>query len=109
LALERLTEVLTAVDVVISATSAPHLIIRNDQLPTEGGPRWFFDLAVPRDIDPAVAHRPGARLWNVTDLEREAARSLDTRRSEAIKAEGILEEEVARYFLPRPRPAVEVR
>jgi len=102
LALDRLTEVLSAVDVVISATSAPHLIVRADQLPAEGGPRWFFDLAVPRDIDPAVADRPGARLWNVTDLELEAAKSLEGRRAEVGKVEAILDDEVDRFFAPRP-------
>lgn len=98
LALERLTEVLSAVDVVISATSAPHHIIHAHQLPEEGGPRWFFDLAVPRDIDPAVALRPHTTLWNVTDLEREAAKNLEDRRHEAVRAEAILEEEVQKYF-----------
>lgn len=98
LALEKLNEVLATVDVVISATSAPHALIHTHQLPETGGPRWFFDLAVPRDIDPEVAQRPGVRVWNVTDLEKEAASILDLRRQEAVHAEAILEEEVTHYF-----------
>lgn len=101
LALERLNEVLANVDVVISATSAPHFIIHNHQLPPAGGPRWFFDLAVPRDIEPAIADRPGVTVWNVTDLEREAARTLEGRRAEVGKAESLLEEEVSKFFAPR--------
>jgi glutamyl-tRNA reductase len=101
LALERLNEVLASVDVVISATSAPHFIVHNHQLPATGGPRWFFDLAVPRDVDPSIADRPGVTLWNVTDLEREAARNLEGRRAEVGKAETLLEEEVSKFFAPR--------
>lgn len=100
LALERLTEVLTAVDVVISATSAPHYIIHEAQLPAAGGPRWFFDLAVPRDIEPTIAQRPGCRVWNVTDLELEEAKNLEGRRAEVGKAEAILDAEVAKFFQP---------
>jgi glutamyl-tRNA reductase len=98
LPLDQLPAVLPKVDAVISATSAPHLIVHNHQLPAAGGPRWFFDLAVPRDIDPAIAERPGTRLFNVHDIEREAQKSLQDRRAEAERAEKILEEEVDRYF-----------
>jgi glutamyl-tRNA reductase len=98
LPLDRLPEVLVQVDAVISATSAPHLIVRADQLPAGGGPRWFFDLAVPRDIDPAIADRPGTTLYNVHDIEREAQKSVQDRRAEASKAEEILAQEVERYF-----------
>jgi len=98
LSLDRLTEVLAQVDVVISATSAPHWMVRAEQLPPEGGPRWFFDLAVPRDIDPSIGSRPGCQLFNVADLEAEARRSMGSRRSEVARAEAILEEEVARFL-----------
>ncbi len=100
--LERLAEVLPGVDAVVSATSAPHLIVRAEQLPPQGGPRWFFDLAVPRDIDPGIGERPGVTLFNVQDIEREALKSLQDRQAEAAKAEEILEQEVERYFRPVP-------
>lgn len=98
LSLEALPEVLGRVDVVISATSAPHLIVHEAQLPLVGGPRWFFDLAVPRDIDPAVASRPGCQLYNVTDLEEVATQSLRNRRSEVVRAEAIVDQETVEYF-----------
>lgn len=97
---DSLVETLPKVDAVISATSAPHLILRLDDLPAVGGPRWFFDLAVPRDIDPAIGQRPGLTLYNVTDLEAHAKKTLKERQGEVVLAEAILEEEVARFFAP---------
>ena len=96
--LERLPEILPNVDAVISATSSPHLIVRAEHLPATQGPRWFFDLAVPRDIDPVLAVRPGVTLYNVHDIEREAQKSLRDRQAEAHKATQIVEDEVTAYF-----------
>jgi glutamyl-tRNA reductase len=96
----RLGEVLPGVDAVISATSAPHLIVRTSDLPATGGPRWFFDLAVPRDIDPEIALRPDTTVFNISDLEVFAKKSLKDRQGEVVRAEVILEEELTRFFAP---------
>jgi len=98
LPLDRLTEVLPRVDAVVSATSAPHLIVRADQVPVLGGPRWYFDLAVPRDIDPVLSQRPGVRVYNVGDLERVAGVARESRQAEVLAAERIIAEEEARFF-----------
>jgi glutamyl-tRNA reductase len=100
-ALDRLPEVLVSADAVVSATAAPHLILHARQLPASGGPRWFFDLAVPRDIDPEIAARSGVTMYNVTDLEAEAKKSLKDRQAEVESAEAIIDEEVARFFAPQ--------
>jgi len=97
---DHLADVLPGVDAVISATSAPHLIVRNDDLPAAGGPRWFFDLAVPRDIDPDIAHRPDTVIYNISDLEAVAKKSLKDRQAEVVRAEVILQEELTRFFAP---------
>lgn len=94
----RLTEVLPEVDAVISATSAPHLVIRAHHLPENGGPRWFFDLAVPRDIDPTIGERPHTTVYNVSDLEAYAKESLRVRLGEVARAEAILDQELGRFF-----------
>lgn len=96
--LEQLADRLAHADVVISATAAPHLILTPDLLPDQGGPRWFFDLAVPRDIDPEIGRRPGVNLFNVTDLEKAAQLNLARRSGEVEQAEAIIEDEVQRYL-----------
>ena len=105
-ALDRLADVLVSADAVVSATAAPHLILKAGQLPVSGGPRWFFDLAVPRDIDPEIAARPGVVMYNVTDLEAEAKKSLQDRQAEVRSAETIIDEEVGRFFAPQAAGAL---
>jgi glutamyl-tRNA reductase len=56
--LEELPRLISNCDVVVSATSAPHLILRSEDVPF-CGPNLFFDLAVPRDLDPQLGNRPG--------------------------------------------------
>lgn len=105
-ALDRLAEVLADADAVVSATAAPHLILHEALLPRSGGPRWYFDLAMPRDIDPTIASRPGVTVYNVTDLEAEANKSLRDRQAEVQGAEAIIEDEIIRFFAPHPAGAV---
>lgn len=56
-------------DILVSATASPHHTITADRLQAcRDLPRWMMDLAVPRDIDPAVAELPDVQLWNVDAL-----------------------------------------
>ncbi|WP_298486739.1 glutamyl-tRNA reductase [uncultured Ruminococcus sp.] len=68
-------------DCIISATSSPHYTITADML-ENAADRLFIDLAVPRDIDPAVKRLTGARLIDMdffTELAKENnARKLDS-------------------------------
>ena len=63
-------EALQAAEIVVSATSSPHYTIRAQQLEDRplAHPTVFCDLAVPRDIDPAVARLPGARVYDTDQL-----------------------------------------
>ena len=62
-----------------------------------GRPLLLIDLAVPRDIDPACAELPGVTLSDIDDLQRQVARQQLVRRTEARKAEGIVEEEIQTF------------
>ncbi len=99
---DELPSVLAAADVVVSATSSPHHLIEADELEQvlaerAGGPMLLIDLAVPRDIDPACAELPGVSLHDVDDLEAVVARNRRVRQSEAVRAEGIIEEEIQSF------------
>lgn len=104
--LHDLPLVLADADAVVSATSARTLLLTAGMLPENGGPRWFFDLAVPRDIDPEISGRPAVTVYNVTDLEAEAKKSLKDRQAEVVKAEAIIEEEAEAYFVSRTAGAL---
>lgn len=56
-------------DIVISATSSPHQVIKKEHLPA-GRPLVFLDLAAPRDIDTKIGEMPEMRLINLDTLQR---------------------------------------
>jgi len=82
-------------DVLITATSAPHVIIRPEHI-VPGRPLLIIDLAFPRDVDPAVANIPGVRLFDLEQIEARIAKNREARRNETEQAERIIEEEVDR-------------
>ncbi len=91
--LEKKKEILSISGVVISATSAPHTIIRPDDL-DPGRPVLLIDLAFPRDIDPATAQMKGVKLFNLETIEKRIRTNLNLRKEEIRKAERILREEI---------------
>lgn len=65
---ERLS-LLPRVRLVVSATASPHYTLRAAEVgPALSGPKVFCDLAVPRDIDPAIASLPGARVYDTDGI-----------------------------------------
>jgi len=57
----------------------------------------LIDLAVPRDVDPAVAGLPGVRLLNMDDLSAFISSRVDERRAEVPAVERIVVDEFERY------------
>lgn len=99
--LERKRELLRLSRVLISATSAPHAIIRAEDLEAarrSADPLLLFDLAFPRDVEPAAGDYPGVTLYNLDDMERFAQRNLTLRHNEIDKAEAIIEEEIQKLI-----------
>ncbi|NNM68176.1 MAG: hypothetical protein HKM06_09220 [Spirochaetales bacterium] len=96
--LEALTGLLAGADVLVSATSSPGFLVRAHEFPASGSPRLIFDLAVPRDVDPLVSQIPEVELFNVTTLEKEAAKTLEDRGAEVLAAEAIIRQEVEKFF-----------
>src|SRR4029079_18608373 len=62
-----------------------------------GRPLFLIDLAVPRDLDPAIHELEGCFLYDIHDLESVVAESLAGRRREAARAEAIVAEEAERF------------
>jgi len=99
---DELPEAMVSADAVVSATSSPHLLIEADGLSQvmvqrEGRPILMIDLAVPRDIDAACRELPGVSLHDIDDLDAVIVRNRTVRKGEALKAEGIVEEEIQSF------------
>jgi len=98
LALDQIGEALGDVDVVISSTSAPGVVVRAEDVPARRRkPLFFIDIAVPRDLDPAINDLDGCYLYDIDDLEAVVAETLSGRRAEAVKAEELVAEEADRF------------
>ncbi len=96
--IERLAEELGSADVAVTCTSAPGFVLRpEDVRERKGRPLFVIDLAVPRDVDPAVNEIDDCYLYDIDDLEAVVAASLSGRRREAERAEGIVAEEAERF------------
>ncbi len=89
---------LAEVDVVLTSTSAPGLLIGPNDLPSRRRqPLFFIDIAVPRDVDPEVRQIDGCFLYDIDDLEAVVSQTLEGRRVEAEHAERLVVEEAERF------------
>jgi glutamyl-tRNA reductase len=100
---ERIGVELARVDVVIASTNASGLVLDAatvaDVLRGRKGRRLLLvDLAVPRDLDPAINELAGCYLYNVDDLQAVVAQTLAGRRQEAARAEGIVAQEADAFL-----------
>ncbi len=87
------------IDIAISSTAAPHHILDRARLEPlmrrrKNRPLLLIDLAVPRDIDPAVNALDNVYLYNVDDLQSIADDYLKQRREEVAHCEKIIAEKV---------------
>ena len=73
--LDEKQEFLAQTDILISATSAPHLIIRKEDIP-EQKQLLAIDLAFPRDIDSRLSELPNVQLYNIRDVEKKVRENI---------------------------------
>lgn len=98
--LAELPELLVDAEVLVSSTSSPHPVVTGSQLSLRKKNRraanlLCIDLAVPRDIDPALGKLDGTFLYDVDDLAQVAQQSAKSRQAEAGAAEEIVSQVVA--------------
>lgn len=91
---------LERVDIAISSTAAPQPILDRARLEPlmkrrKHRPLLLIDIAVPRDIDPAVNALGNVYLYNVDDLQSIADDYMKLRREEVARCEKIIAEKVA--------------
>ena len=94
------TENAVDTDIIVTSTGAPHYVVKTWETRRlmsnrRGRPLFIIDIAVPRDVDPAVGEIKGVTLYNIDDLESVVDEHLKERQQEAEAAKVIVEEEVA--------------
>jgi glutamyl-tRNA reductase len=90
-------------DVVISGTGASGFVLGPELVAPaahgrNGNALVLIDIAVPRDIDPAVAGLPGVRLFDIDDIESVSRAGLRGRRREVLRVQAHVEDEVEDFL-----------
>jgi glutamyl-tRNA reductase len=98
---EMFPQRLAEVDIVITSSGAPEYVLTREMVrraieARKNQPMFLIDIAVPRNIDPAVDSVEHAFLYDIDDLQRLAERNMQARHEVAAQAETIVAEEVAR-------------
>jgi len=100
---ERLFEHLGKADIIISSTGSPHFVVRKEEAEKllaarKSRPMFFVDIAVPRDIDPAVNELDNAFVYDIDDLAQVVEANKKQREREAVWAEQIVQQEVQKMM-----------
>jgi len=107
--LSELYHYITLSDVVISCTSAPHPVIRKNELaqamknrcwPVEGHPRplILIDIAQPRDVEQGAETIDGVRLFSIDNLRTINEQTMSTRKAEAERAREFVDAELGLFL-----------
>ncbi len=103
-------------DILVSSTGSPDIVLRRDDvakiLPARRNrPLVLVDIAVPRDIDPAVAELPNVFLYDIDDLQAVVRENTKNRAAELAVCQRIIAEYSAelmdKFTSPLAKPARE--
>ncbi|MGH8252169.1 MAG: glutamyl-tRNA reductase [Steroidobacteraceae bacterium] len=101
--LDALESHLPQADIVVSSTSRPghvidHGMVRKSLAARRHRPMFMLDLAVPRDIDPAIGGLEDVYLYTIDDLRMVVDENVKARQEEAGAARHIIDDEVAAFM-----------
>lgn len=99
---DEIPQQLGEVDIIISSTGAPEIIITRDQVKSavrarRNRPIFFIDIAVPRDIDPTIHRLSNSYVYDIDDLKDIVEENMEDRNAEAVKGERIVDEAVIHF------------
>ncbi|MEA5074433.1 MAG: glutamyl-tRNA reductase [Eubacterium aggregans] len=81
-------------DVVISATASPHVVLKEELMAQRKKPLMIIDMALPRDVEPAIGEMPDVALITVDDFKHIIDEKMHYREKIAAKIEGEIDSEI---------------
>jgi glutamyl-tRNA reductase len=101
--LSELEGTLPEADILVTATASPEPIITHEQMELaisarKRKPILAIDIAVPRNIEPAVGDLDDVYLYTIDDLNNVVLEGQGSREAAAVDANRILDDEIARYL-----------
>jgi len=103
LPLSALDGTLPDADILISSTTSPDPVVSVEQMKKavrarKRKPVFAVDLAVPRDLDPAISEMDDVYLYTIDDLDKVIVEGQGNREAAVADADRILDEETRRYL-----------
>ena len=99
---DAVADELAEVDVVVSSTGAGEWVVRSETvgpaLARREEPLFFVDIAVPRDVDPAVQTLEGVFVYDIDDLQAVVERNADDRGAAAEQGEALITPAVLEFM-----------
>ena len=97
---EECRQALAIADIVVSSTGSPHTILHREEVASvlaarRNRPLFLVDIAVPRDIDPAVQELNNVFLYDIDDLESIVRENTKCREQELARCQTIIAERTA--------------
>lgn len=99
---ESLLDVLASADILISSTGSSSAVLTKEQLKPiqknrKGAPLFIVDIALPRDVDPAIDELDNVFLYDIDDLQHVVDDNLQARKEAAELIEIELEKEITDF------------
>ncbi len=109
--MDKLGTMIKGADIVITATQSPHFVIKKRHVAkVKRSGLLILDLAVPRDVEPAVGMAANVSLYSLEDLEKVIRKNFAQKEKELLKARDIIERESdktwGKYTLSRQEPVL---
>jgi len=97
-----LGDVLSAADIVVTATGATEPVLTRARVeeamrPRRGRPLFIIDIALPRDVEAGVGELDQVFLYNIDDLQAIVRENMSRRATEIQRAEAIVVQEVDKF------------
>lgn len=101
--LDELAEQLLAADILISSTGSDSYLLTAEHVKAamkrrKQRPLFLIDIAVPRDLDPAINELDNVYLYNIDDLREVVEHNVERRQEEAVKAERLVAQETLKFM-----------
>ena len=90
--------VINEVDCIVSCTAAPHTVVRNEDIKTEGDIIHIYDLAVPRDVDKELSEKERVILKDIDEISKIDDKNKKIRKERMEEYKHIVEESIDEFL-----------
>lgn len=91
-------QVVNNVDCIVSCTSAPHTVVREEDIKIEGKKLLIYDLAVPRDVDKELAKIERVILKDIDEISKIDDKNKQIRKDRMEEYKHIVEESIEEFL-----------